>query len=189
MIATMTRPQTGTCRDCGEDVTFCYGGVKGRICQSCYSRQGYERMKRRVEARKIPCPQGCGRKFDPDRATMCFMCAPSHYITVKERAPRTLHKPSGYWLVKVPPDDPMISMANGQRHVREHRLVMADYIGRPLTAGEHVHHKNHDRGDNRIENLVLMMAADHNALHNAERARRKDGTFAPANPDAPEGLD
>lgn len=37
----------------------------------------------------------------------------------------------------------------------QHRLVMEEVIGRPLTRNDHVHHKNGNRQDNRPENLEL----------------------------------
>ena len=44
--------------------------------------------------------------------------------------------------------------ANGQV-VKEHRLVMEQALGRPLSDDENVHHINGDRADNRLENLEI----------------------------------
>lgn len=65
----------------------------------------------------------------------------------------------GYVLRLVADGGPLAAaMANGLcngRYVPEHRLVMAQHLGRPLTANETVHHVNGDRKDNRLENLQL----------------------------------
>lgn len=63
---------------------------------------------------------------------------------------------SGYVLV-YKPDNP--TSTNGW--ILEHRYVMEQYIGRPLESYEIVHHVNHKRDDNRIENLRLTTKADH----------------------------
>lgn len=62
----------------------------------------------------------------------------------------------GYIQVKVYPDHPFYNeMASTTGYIPEHRLVMAQHLGRPLKRTEVVHHKNDNKLDNRIENLEL----------------------------------
>lgn len=67
------------------------------------------------------------------------------------RGGRTLDK-DGYVLLWMPGHPE----ANRHNQVREHRIVMARMIGRPLTREEVVHHRNDVRDDNRPENLELF---------------------------------
>ncbi len=72
------------------------------------------------------------------------------------------------------PDHPH-STADG--YIMKHTLVMERHIGRLLREDEVVHHINHVRDDNRLENLRLMTKKEHQSMHmkerNAEKRRKK----------------
>lgn len=61
----------------------------------------------------------------------------------------------GYILIHVAPDHPYASMRNRTGYIPEHRLVMAQALGRPLASWESVHHLNGRREDNKLGNLQL----------------------------------
>ncbi len=64
-------------------------------------------------------------------------------------------------------------MARTDGYVMEHRLVMAQMIGRLLDRSEVVHHRNHDPLDNRPANLELW--PDNGSHKRAEAGRFVEG--------------
>lgn len=70
---------------------------------------------------------------------------------------------SGY-VYQYAPNHPHATQAG---YVMQHRLIMEAAIGRYLRPEEEVHHRNHVRNDNRIENLELMADAQTHRAHHA----------------------
>lgn len=97
---------------------------------------------------------GCGR------AVAAHGVCGTHYARLRRWGdPAASYVPKGHttkqgYRLAYAPDHPM-AMRNG--HVLEHRLVMADRLGRSLQRNETPHHKNGRRADNRIENLELWV--------------------------------
>ncbi len=50
-------------------------------------------------------------------------------------------------------------------YVYEHVLVMEKALGRLVRPGEHIHHRNENKADNRIENLALVSDSGHKREH------------------------
>lgn len=72
----------------------------------------------------------------------------------------------GYiWLYA--PDHPR-AKAQGNQYVQEHILVAEEKLGRPLRPEERVHHNNHDKTDNRPENLIVKTRGRHVRDHFTE---------------------
>lgn len=56
-------------------------------------------------------------------------------------------------------------MACSSGWILQHRFIMAQYLGRPLSSNELVHHKDHDRKNNAIENLKITTKSEHMRTH------------------------
>ena len=67
---------------------------------------------------------------------------------------RTKHNKYCYCAIRCPYKYRM--MADGNGYVMLHRLVMAEFIGRPLHKGEIVKHKDGNALNNEIENLKIV---------------------------------
>lgn len=96
----------------------------------------------------------------------------------------TYKRPKGNYIgpryVRCPPE--LLPMGRSDGYVMEHRLVMAQWMGRTLLRSECVNHINRNPRDNRRENLELYPS-------NGDHKRGEAGRFVPgvANRLFPEG--
>ncbi|MFZ3014346.1 MAG: hypothetical protein WA045_11635, partial [Nitrospira sp.] len=60
------------------------------------------------------------------------------------------------------PDHPN---ADTEGYVAEHVMIASRVLGRPMKRGEHVHHANCVRSDNKNSNFVICSASFHRILH------------------------
>lgn len=78
----------------------------------------------------------------------------------------------GYKVVYHPEHKTNSGFVTHPGYIYEHRYVMEKVIGRPLTRGESVHHKDGNKSNNTIENLELLSRCEHSRLHSKERAKK-----------------
>lgn len=110
---------------------------------------------------------------------LCFRCCHRCERSGKWRGGNS-HNTKGYKTVMLHPSDFYYPMVDKMHYVLEHRLVMAKHLSRCLHPWETVHHKNHNKTDNRIENLTLEMTNGHqqltileNRVRNLEKQNRE----------------
>lgn len=75
----------------------------------------------------------------------------------------------GDYIYAVIPEHPK---ATKNHYVLMHRAIMENYLGRILEDNEVVHHKDHNKKNNSIDNLELLTITTHNELHSKERGRK-----------------
>lgn len=107
----------------------------------------------------------CGAWFTPKRSKqiLCSVACASARASRRNAERATVRPPrrriahNGYVQIRIAGD-----------YVYEHRYVMEQALGRPLESSEVVHHINHDKLDNRPENLTLTSHSEHMKAHHAE---------------------
>jgi len=120
----------------------------------------------------IPCERcGIPRKvrIEVNGRVRSKVCARCGHINHRGTKSTRLYDKNGYCRIYLAPDDFFFPMAVQNKrmyggYVFEHRLVMAKHIGRNLHPWEIVHHKNHIKDDNRIENLQLVTDDRHRQI-------------------------
>lgn len=138
-------------------------------CLSAFHQQNHPR--RNLVTNTCAC---CGTSFTvkPGRANSARCC--SHSCATRMRTPEQRAK--GVKTRKLHSHKKNYARINRQS---EHRVIMAGLIGRELLRSEVVHHINGVRGDNRIENLMLMTSSDHAKLHAFIRLTNEGKSHAP----------
>jgi len=91
----------------------------------------------------------------------CKNCFPKSSWKIKRGYSAKKRIASNGYVVLYLPNNPM---ANSRGEVYEHRLVMSQILGRPLTRFEHVHHKDGIKLNNLPKNLELIPNSAHHNL-------------------------
>lgn len=76
--------------------------------------------------------------------------------------------------IKTRPDGYLIDSKTG-KYI--HRLVMENYLGRPLTKEENIHHIDGNPKNNNIENLIIYSNSEHRKIEVLAQPRNSRGVF------------
>lgn len=137
-----------------------HGRWSEKVCERCgatYTPSGPAQKfcSQRCSRGEATC-ECCGQVFlkKTDRQNL-YCSRRCHYEHVKAQGKQGRYvNDQGYVRMSVPADTP----GRGRDgRMPEHRFVMQEHLGRPLSPDEDVHHVNGDKADNRLENLELWV--------------------------------
>lgn len=156
----MTMQEIGDLKGCSAASVLKMNRIYGIEPRKGFSKKGMASFIEKQKKIKRP-----HRVFSEETKRKMSIAKKGKMLKPSKFGGHTKKRGDGYIAVYVP-DHPY---ANKEGYVMEHRLVMEEHIGRYLQRGEQVHHINGKRDDNRIDNLMLLSAKEHQAMHLKER--------------------
>lgn len=163
------KQELGVCKTCNCEFIYLRKNTHKQYCsRKCKDKFWTEKLKTRF---KFKC-SNCGKDFYRNRRKNCNgddfkFCSKlcSNIVTGKKlREPRVFNT-GGYVLVY---DREYSRYKDGR--VPEHVLVYSKHLNRKISKSEPVHHKNHIRDDNEMDNLFLCKNnQEHNFVEKMSR--------------------
>lgn len=96
---------------------------------------------------------------------LCKQCKQYFFISPSRKGIKKFCSKKCYNIAASLPLTKYLYVYTNGKKISEHRHVMQLHLGRQLLSTEHIHHINHNKQDNRIENLEILSVSEHAKKH------------------------